>query len=472
MFASLHSLARAAALHLIVVAEGERLRITLQPRPLAGDAPVPPPLQLVATPEEFDAGFVEAVRTYQAPATSLIEQATGAAQAVTAAAEEEKSEAVRPAEKVAKKAPAKKAKPAKTPPHIVAAQQRATLERAAAAEKADEPSATAATPEATPGETPAPVDETPAAVDETPAAVDETPAAVDETPAAVGDAPPAAPVPSTLEQQRARAAERKAAKAAQLIAAAKEKLERKRERKAAREAAAAERRAAAQAKRDQAAARRAEKGPGRNASPADIEAARAACLVDARGYLALIGDAKPSRAAFLASMPPTGRRYERLFASWDEFIDAARQQELPIEGDGATSAEAYASAETGAASDVGQTAEPSATPTDTAPASADAPPTDAAAAPSGIPHSPPADTDTSTVSPAAALALQTASQTAEPVTLANMGAPPAQATAGLFSGEPQLDGDGAPIEPDPPLPEKPGHTATGAAVASITLDLI
>lgn len=421
MFAALHELARRAALHLLIVAEGERLRVTLQPRPTGDSTPVPPALQLVATPADFDAGFVEAVRTYQAPAASLIEQASGAAAAVAEAAEKQKTAAAKTPAKPAKKPAAKKLPKMKTPPHIVAAQQRAALERA---EKAGES----------------------------------------------GGDPPTVPdieVPNVTSPEAALArlrhdtlAEAAKARADKQAAAA----ERKRERDAAREAAAAERRALAQAKRDEAAARRAEKGPGRNASPADIEAARAACLVDARGYLALIGGAKPSRAAFLASMPPTGRRYERLFASWDEFVAAARQQELPIEDAGAAVAEVGASAETGTATDAGQTAETS-TPDDPAP-----PETDAGTASASVDTPPAGDGDT--VSTAATLALQTPSQTTEPVTLATMEAPPPQATDGLFSGEPQLDGDGAAIEPAPPLPAAPAHATTGSTPATIALDLI
>ena len=85
MFSALHTLAARAALHLLIVAEGERLRITLQPKP-TGDAPPPPPLQLVATPAEFDAGFVDAVAAYQAPVVSLLEQAGAAAASVAEAA--------------------------------------------------------------------------------------------------------------------------------------------------------------------------------------------------------------------------------------------------------------------------------------------------------------------------------------------------------------------------------------------------
>jgi PRTRC genetic system protein E len=98
----------------------------------------------------------------------------------------------------------------------------------------------------------------------------------------------------------------------------------------AREAEEAKRKAA----RDKAAAAKAKPAGGADANtePAD----RDACLADARAYLA--GNAasetpvKPSRSDYLNRYAPTtGRRYERLFTSFDEFMAAAQQEALPLD---------------------------------------------------------------------------------------------------------------------------------------------
>jgi PRTRC genetic system protein E len=72
---------------------------------------------------------------------------------------------------------------------------------------------------------------------------------------------------------------------------------------------------------------------------------RLACIADMRAYLA--GNAasdkpvKPSRADYLNKYKPTtGRRYERLFASFDELVAAAQQQALPEVGEPAPHVEA------------------------------------------------------------------------------------------------------------------------------------
>ena len=111
MFTALHGLARRATLHIIVAAEGAQLRVTVQPKPTGSDAPIPPALSLLASPEEFDRDFAATVAQYEAPATSLLEQGKAAAAAVAKSGEKsaEKSADKKPT----KKAPATKVKTAK-----------------------------------------------------------------------------------------------------------------------------------------------------------------------------------------------------------------------------------------------------------------------------------------------------------------------------------------------------------------------
>ncbi len=113
MFTALHGLARRATLHIIVASEGEQLRVTVQPKPNGSDAPIPPALSLLASPEEFDRDFTATVAQYQAPATSLLEQGKAAAQAVEQSTSKAKTQAAAkaPAKKAAAKPAAKKAAP-------------------------------------------------------------------------------------------------------------------------------------------------------------------------------------------------------------------------------------------------------------------------------------------------------------------------------------------------------------------------
>lgn len=120
MFNELHELAGRAVLHLMLVAEGDKLRVTLQPKPTGKKGDVPQPMIIVATPAELDAGFAQAVNTYQAPALSVLEQAQAQAKAVAekpvakkSAPAVKKAKVAKPAAK--KTAPTKKAAPAKKP---------------------------------------------------------------------------------------------------------------------------------------------------------------------------------------------------------------------------------------------------------------------------------------------------------------------------------------------------------------------
>jgi PRTRC genetic system protein E len=78
MFTTLHELAKKATLMITVAAEGDgQLRVNVTPMPADSKAKsnLPQPLSLLATPVEFDADFVAALSTWQAPKRSLIQQA-------------------------------------------------------------------------------------------------------------------------------------------------------------------------------------------------------------------------------------------------------------------------------------------------------------------------------------------------------------------------------------------------------------
>ncbi len=82
MFITLHELAKKATLMITVAAEGdEMVRVNVTPMPADTKAKhnLPQPLSLLATPVEFDADFVAALSTWQAPKRSLIQQAQDAA---------------------------------------------------------------------------------------------------------------------------------------------------------------------------------------------------------------------------------------------------------------------------------------------------------------------------------------------------------------------------------------------------------
>lgn len=299
MFRPLHTIAQAATLHMIIVAEGEQLRVTLQPKPTGKDAPIPAALSLVATPEEFDAGFVDAITTWRAPATTLVEQAAAAAaQPARPAADTKASKpaAKAPAKKAAKPAPKKKAAP--------------------------EPNAGAQVAEAaTPG--------------------------TQTSGVATPDAPAPTAAPTTEQD-------------------------------------------------------------------------RLVCIADMRAYLA--GNAasdkpvKPSRTDYLKKYKPiTGRRYERLFTSFDEFVAAAQQQALPEVGEAQPNAEAQ------------QPGEPNQTSGSDVVAAAPDAAADASAPNAGVCVDPDAATEAQPVS-------EPTSAAPAPVTLATLQAPPDDATAALFKG--------------------------------------
>jgi PRTRC genetic system protein E len=78
MFTALHALAKQATLMITIAAEGDdQLRVNVTPMPFDDKAKsqLPKPLSLLATPTEFDADFIAALATWQAPKRSLVEQA-------------------------------------------------------------------------------------------------------------------------------------------------------------------------------------------------------------------------------------------------------------------------------------------------------------------------------------------------------------------------------------------------------------
>lgn len=100
MFTSLHALAKQTTLMITIAAEGDdelRVNVTPVPADTKTKAKLPQPLSLRATPAEFDADFIAALSTWQAPKRSLLQQAQdatgGAAPALPAPKAEAKSDA-------------------------------------------------------------------------------------------------------------------------------------------------------------------------------------------------------------------------------------------------------------------------------------------------------------------------------------------------------------------------------------------
>ena len=89
MFKELYALASAATLTMIVSADEKtgRLTVSVLPKPKKdmGEPALVKDLTLTATPEEFDAGFVEALRGYREKRQSLTEQAEATNEVLEAA---------------------------------------------------------------------------------------------------------------------------------------------------------------------------------------------------------------------------------------------------------------------------------------------------------------------------------------------------------------------------------------------------
>ncbi|KVX53355.1 PRTRC system protein E [Burkholderia cepacia] len=82
LFTSLYPLAQSASLTILVVAEGDQLRVNVMPKSKDEKAEQTLyPLSLLASPEELDRDFAEAVQIYTPGSQSVLEQARAASAA-------------------------------------------------------------------------------------------------------------------------------------------------------------------------------------------------------------------------------------------------------------------------------------------------------------------------------------------------------------------------------------------------------
>ncbi|WP_038205779.1 PRTRC system protein E [Xenophilus azovorans] len=136
MFEELFALACSATLTMTVSADEKSGRLTVnvipKPKPDAGEPALAQPLSLTATPQEFDAGFIDALRGYREVRSSLAQQAEATMEvieAAKAASVKKASDATTNAARaVAKPAPAKQVQataPASTASAAVQAQDAA-----------------------------------------------------------------------------------------------------------------------------------------------------------------------------------------------------------------------------------------------------------------------------------------------------------------------------------------------------------
>lgn len=116
MFEELFALACSATLTMTVSADEKSGRMTLnvipKPKQDAGEAALSQPLSLTATPQEFDTGFIEALRGYREVRHSLAQQAEATKEVIEAA----KAASVKKASDATTKAAAPKAATAKAAP--------------------------------------------------------------------------------------------------------------------------------------------------------------------------------------------------------------------------------------------------------------------------------------------------------------------------------------------------------------------
>lgn len=89
MFQELYALATSATLTMIVSADEKTGKLTIsvlpKPRKELGEAALTKDLTLTASPEDFDAGFVQALQGYREVRASLSEQAEATCEALQAA---------------------------------------------------------------------------------------------------------------------------------------------------------------------------------------------------------------------------------------------------------------------------------------------------------------------------------------------------------------------------------------------------
>ena len=116
MFEELFALACSATLTMTVSADEKSGRLTVnvipKPRKDAGEAALTQPLSLTATPQEFDAGCIEALRGYREVRQSLAQQAEATKEVIEAA----KAASVKKASDATVRAGASKAAAAKPAP--------------------------------------------------------------------------------------------------------------------------------------------------------------------------------------------------------------------------------------------------------------------------------------------------------------------------------------------------------------------
>ena len=120
MFEEMHALATGATLTMIVSADEKTGRMTVhvipKPKKDVDELALTKALSLTATPQEFDAGFVEALRGYREVRHSLAEQAEATKEVLEAAKQASVKKAGDAASKAAKPAAAASSAPVATAP--------------------------------------------------------------------------------------------------------------------------------------------------------------------------------------------------------------------------------------------------------------------------------------------------------------------------------------------------------------------
>lgn len=125
MFEELFALACSTTLTMTVSADEKSGRLTVnvipKPRPDAGEPALAQPLSLTATPQEFDTGFIDALRGFREVRQSLAEQAEATKEVIEAAkaasvkkASDATTEAAAPKPTISKPAPTPTAAPTAT----------------------------------------------------------------------------------------------------------------------------------------------------------------------------------------------------------------------------------------------------------------------------------------------------------------------------------------------------------------------
>ncbi|MBB4730522.1 PRTRC system protein E [Xanthomonas arboricola] len=137
MFEELFALARHATLTLIVSADAASGRMTVsvipKPKDDSGEAALCQPLSLTATPQEFDADFLAALRDYREVRSSLAEQAAATKEVLEAAKSVSVKKASEAVSKASTPATAPVAKPANPSKADAPATQRSGVEASPAA---------------------------------------------------------------------------------------------------------------------------------------------------------------------------------------------------------------------------------------------------------------------------------------------------------------------------------------------------